>query len=140
MIDWNNKEEGKEYFKRYYQQNKEKSNKQTKDWRINNQERYKERRRIYYQNNKERHIQKCKEWRSNNSKKCKEFHLKDYTKHKYHFYIRQQTYRKYGKLPVGWQYHHYTIPYHEDYWIGVHYTEHKQIDKTWKVIKNDAQA
>jgi len=36
---------------------------------------------------------------------------------------------KYGKLPNGFQYHHFTSPYDIDIWIGVDRSEHKEIEK-----------
>ena len=38
--------------------------------------------------------------------------------------IRIKTRHKYGKLPKGYQYHHTTIPYDIDIWIGILKEEH----------------
>lgn len=40
--------------------------------------------------------------------------------------IRQQTRRKYGKLPKGFEYHHIE-PYKIDVWLGVYSNEHQKI-------------
>ena len=45
--------------------------------------------------------------------------------------IRSRTRRIYGRLPMGWQYHHIE-PYHEDVWIGVAKEEHKLFDEKFK--------
>ena len=80
----------------------------------------------YYPNQK-------KQWRQDNRDKYliskKRSSIKDRNRHPQHYRIRGMTYRKYGSLPKGWEYHHFTEPYHVDLWIGVHKSEHKKIFK-----------
>ncbi len=47
----------------------------------------------------------------------------DKEKHK----VRAETQRKYGSLPVGIEYHHTTIPYHQDEWIGINVDDHYKL-------------
>ena len=88
----------------------------------------------YYQQNKQKILTSNKTWRKSNPKKMIEYSMNNYRKYKEHWRIRVKTRRKYGMLPKEWEYHHFTEPYNKDLWIGVHYTEHKQIDKIWKVV------
>ncbi len=70
-----------------------------------------------------------KEYYKKNTDKMLRFAKEDKTKHKEHYKIRSKTHYKYGKLPNGWQYHHYTEPYDVDNWIGVYCKEHRMIEK-----------
>ena len=86
----------------------------------------------YRRINKER-IKESDKKRST-TKERRERHLKDsieYNKKpegKFKNKIRNRTRYKYGKLPKGFEYHH-PKPYNVDVWLGVHYTEHQQIEK-----------
>ena len=43
---------------------------------------------------------------------------------KYRNKIRLKTYKKYGRLPYGYEYHHTTEPYNADEWLGIARLEH----------------
>jgi hypothetical protein len=62
----------KEYHKEYYQNNKEKKNKQNKEWCDNNKEKRKEIDKKYRENNKEKTNEIHKKWCDNNKEKKKE--------------------------------------------------------------------
>lgn len=72
----------KEYFQEYYKKNKEKMNRQSKEWYENNPERIKELRK----KRKESHKKSQKEWVENNRDKVKayrsEYNKRDIPRHK----------------------------------------------------------
>ena len=69
----------KEYYAEYYQDNKEKIIKYSKQWRINNKEHYIKQRKQYYQDNKEHILKYNKQYQQNNKEKRAEY-IKPYMK------------------------------------------------------------
>ena len=112
----------REYSKKYYQQNRKKILEHKRKYR-----KYKPYNHLNYIRDKESN----KRWRKRNPTLWLKYQTKDRTKHLEHYKIRSHTYVKYGRLPKGWEYHHITKPYEVDLWLGVHYSEHKQIDKKY---------
>ena len=63
----------KQYWKEYYQKNKERKNEYTKEYREKNKEKIKEYGKKYREKNKEKHKQYAKEYRETNKEKLKEY-------------------------------------------------------------------
>ena len=67
-------ENNKEYYKEYYENNRERIKEYNKEYRENNKERIKEYKKEYRENNKERIKEYKKEYRENNKERIKEYY------------------------------------------------------------------
>lgn len=76
-------------------------------------------------------IERKRDWRHKKTEtylnQKKRSNKQDRLKHKFEYNIRQLTYKKYGKLKEGLEYHHTTNPYDKDKFIIVSKAEHKKI-------------
>ena len=120
--------------------NRDKMLAKMKEYRLKNKEEIRRKKREYYEKNKDKideYLLKNKERRLEYRRKNKEQknkYLREYSKNpteKHKDSIRHKTRSKYGKLPLGFVYHHTTEPYEIDAWIGVgvkdHYKFHSYI-------------
>ena len=76
---------------------------------------------------KQQNSEEIKKYQKEYHLKYKEIKVVDREKHR----VRAETQRKYGNLPSGINYHHTTIPYNPDNWIGMYEDEHYKIHRRW---------
>ena len=88
-MTYRNKEQRKEYHRKWYIKNKEEKDKKNKLWKENNLKRYKETIRKWYLKNKEDKDRKNKLWSENNKEKHKELLKKWFQKNK--SFIRERN-------------------------------------------------
>ena len=115
----------------YKDENKEREYK--REWYRRNKERVKSIAVQWAKDNREKRKLIDKKWRENNPDKWLEIQRKcsnrAWLKNKENQLVRAKTYRKYGKLPKGYEYHHTTIPYHIDKFVIVKIIGHHKIHK-----------
>lgn len=111
-----NKEERTQYNKKYWKKNKSR-------WQKGG---------ICYKDRKEYD----KQYKSKNRERLREGKMEERKRHREKYRIRGKTYRTYGRLPQGFEYHHTTKPYKFDVWIGVTIDEHRGIDNIYGNYKN----
>ncbi len=131
----NNIEDRKIDHHEWYKNNKERL-------RINRKKRYYEEQesaieysKQYYQEHKQERLDYNKiYYKTDNGlmvkkKACKQYYKshKDNPEYRHKRTVRRKTIRKYGKLPKGYEYHHYTNPYEIDKFVILKKEEHTKI-------------
>ena len=82
----------------------------------------------YRQTHKEEGKLYQKKYREENKEKIRIYNK---NRNKEKIKVRTKTYKKYGNLPQGMQYHHTTNPYHIDKWIILTIEEHCKIHRIY---------
>jgi len=115
--------------KEYYKKNKEEIKIKGEKYRKNNKEKINKQHRDYYKRNPDKFKETRKKYAQNNKKIINKSSRKSHEKYKDKAKIRKLTRKRYGKLPKGKEYHHYTIPYHVDKWVIVSTKEHGELKR-----------
>ena len=87
-MSYKNKKDLIIYREKYYQKNREKILKKSKQWRIDNPERAKATRENHYLNNKSKILKQTKQWQKDNPDKRKEISKRYIKNHRLEIYIR----------------------------------------------------
>ncbi len=72
-MDWNNKEDIKEYQREYHLKHKKKHNRNSRAYTEAHSDRLKEKRRAYYRNNRDKELSKMKVYYRNNTRKILDY-------------------------------------------------------------------
>ena len=96
-MSYKNKKDLIIYREKYYQKNREKILKKSKQWRIDNPERAKATRENHYLNNKSKILKQTKQWQKDNPDKRKEISKRYIKNHRLEIYIRTGNWLNYKR-------------------------------------------